>query len=341
MAIRWMTRRVPVLARTAAAAVVVLTVAACADTPSVSGAPDDGGAIGTEELTTLVVGLIPIVDVAPVFVGIKQGIFAAHGLDIRPEMAEGGAAIVPAVTSDSYQVGFSNNVSLIIGVSRGLPVKVVAAASGISPDSNARPAEAGYCAVVAAPDSDIAGPADLAGETIAVNTVNNIGDVTIRAALEDDGVDPDTVSFIQMGFAEMPAALDSGSIEAGWLCEPFLTTVLDAGAVPLLDNYARTDPDLGVASYFVATSWAKANPDLVTAFAAAVRESMDYARANPDAVRAAILDYTRVDADTADRMTLPDYPTDFNEQSLQTLIDLSERDGLLGGPVTLDGLLQP
>lgn len=291
------------------------------------------------DLTPLTVGLIPIVDVAPVFIGIEQGFFADHGLEIKPEMADGGAAIVPAVTSNSYQVGFSNNVSLIIGVSRDLPVELVAAGVGISPESRAGHEDAGYCTVVSGPDSGIESVADLSGQTIAVNTINNIGDVTIRAALEAEGVDTSTVSFSQMGFAEMPAAIDSGSLKAGWLCEPFVTTAIDGGAKPILNNYSSTDENLGVASYFVASDWASENPDLVSAFQDAIRESMAYAQENPDAVRAAILEYTRVDEDTAERIGLPDFPTEFNEGSLQKLIDLSEADGLLGGPVTLEDLL--
>lgn len=315
------------------AAGLALVLAACGQGGS-SEAPTPAGSTGG--LTSITVGLMPIVDVAPVFVGIEQGFFESHGLQIQTEMADGGAAIVPAVTSNSYQVGFSNNVSLIIGISRGLPVQLVAAASGISPASTGP--DTGYCAVVSAPGSEISSPADLAGTRVAVNTLNNIGDVTIRAALADDGVDGSAVSFLQMGFTEMPAALDSGSIEAAWLCEPFLTTVLADGALPLLDSYARTDPTLGVASYFVATDWAEANPEVVDAFRAALRESMEYARANPDAVRAAILEYTRVDEGIAEQMTLPDYPSELHDESLQRLIDLADQDGLLGGPVSLDDL---
>ncbi|WP_406019719.1 ABC transporter substrate-binding protein [Nocardioides sp. NBC_00850] len=65
----------------------------------------DESAGGATEIT---VGVIPIVDVAPIYLGVEKGFFKEEGLDVNLELAQGGAAIIPAVASGQYQFGFSN-----------------------------------------------------------------------------------------------------------------------------------------------------------------------------------------------------------------------------------------
>src|SRR3712207_5065760 len=73
----------------------------------------------------LTVGVVPIADVAPLYLGREEGFFAAEGLDVQPEVAPGGAAITPAVLDGDLQFGFSNTVSLLIAASSGRPVRIV------------------------------------------------------------------------------------------------------------------------------------------------------------------------------------------------------------------------
>jgi len=88
---------------------------------------DDEGGGGSEGggPETLQIGLIPIADVAPVFLGINKGFFAEQQLELEPQFAAGGAAITPAVLSGDFDIGFSNTVSLLIASSQGLPVQIV------------------------------------------------------------------------------------------------------------------------------------------------------------------------------------------------------------------------
>ncbi len=312
----------------AIAAALALAVTACGGGGASSGSDGD-------KTTKLTIGLIPIVDVAPLYLGIQEGYFKEEGIELEPVLAAGGAAIVPAVTSNSYQIGFSNNVSLIIGVSKGLPLQMVAPGVGISPDTRSSNPNAGYCSVITSADSLVKSAADLPGRTVAVNTLNNIGDVTITAALEAEGIDPSGVKFTELPFPDMPAAVEQNRVDAAWACEPFVTRLMDNGGRPVLDNYGKTDPNLSVASYFASKQWAAQNPEVVAGFKRALQKSMAYAAENPEAVRKVLPEYTSIDADTAARIGLPDFPTEFNEGSLEKLIQYSEKQGLLGGPVTV------
>ena len=76
----------------AIAIVCMAFVAACGDD---EGGGGGGGGGDTAEVTTLKVGVIPIADVAPLYLGVEQGFFEEENLKIEPQLAEGGAAIVP------------------------------------------------------------------------------------------------------------------------------------------------------------------------------------------------------------------------------------------------------
>ena len=215
-----------------AATAATLVLAACGGT---SDAGSEGSGAEDGELTPVTVGVIPIVDVAPIYLGVEKGFFEDEGLDVTPELAQGGAAIVPAVVSGDYQFGFSNLTSLLVASSKGLPLKAVAAGNF----TTGEPGE-DFGAVVVPEDSKIKDAADLEGKTVAVNTLNNIGDTTIRKVVEEAGGDDGDVEFVELGFPDMPAAVDGGQVDAAWIVEPHLTVALEQGAKVVASNFAET-----------------------------------------------------------------------------------------------------
>ena len=75
----------------------MLVALACVAGMTACGGDDDGGGGGGDGggPTTLKVGVIPIADVAPLYLGIDKGFFEEQQLTIQPQLAEGGAAITP------------------------------------------------------------------------------------------------------------------------------------------------------------------------------------------------------------------------------------------------------
>ncbi|WP_406334697.1 ABC transporter substrate-binding protein [Streptomyces sp. NBC_00203] len=315
-----------------------LAVGAFLVATSACGSSDGGGASDKNSssggTTTVKVGVIPIVDVAPLYLGQKEGFYSKRGLKLSMTTANGGAAIVPGVVSGQFQFGFSNVTSLMLAQSQNVQVKAIAngvASTGVSGKD--------FGAVVVKKGSSLKSAKDLEGKKVAVNTLKNINETAVRESVRKAGGDPDKVKFVELAFDQMPAALDKGQIDAAMAVEPALTTMLGQGATQIAWPLVDAAPDLTVAMYFTSTSYASKNPDVVKKFQEATAESLAYADAHPDEVRQIVATYTQVPATVLAKVILPKWPAEANRSSIEALEKLSETDGLFKTAPDLDKLL--
>jgi NitT/TauT family transport system substrate-binding protein len=318
-----------------AALVVACLVAAIA---CGGGGGGSGGQGESAKPVTLKVGVIPIVDVAPLYLGREKGFFRTEQLTIQPQPAEGGAAIVPSVVSGDDQIGFSNATSLIIAASRDLPVQIIA--QGVT--GGAKPtAKQAYDAVLVKRNSPIRSPQDLEGKTVAVNTLQNVGPLTINNALQRSGADPKAVKYVEVPFPDMNAALATGRIDAAWMVEPFVTQGRSQGARPILFPFEQTAPRLTVATYFTTKSYAAKNAGVVNRFVRAMNRSLRYAQSHPDEVRRIVRTYTKIPAAAAQRMVLPHWQADLGRPTIEKTAKLAQQYGFTKSPANLDELIRP
>ncbi|MCD5316483.1 ABC transporter substrate-binding protein [Kineosporia babensis] len=298
------------------------------------GSDDEPGQTGADGTTKLSVGVIPILDVAPIYLGIEQGFFKEQGLELELQKAQGGAAIVPAVVSGQYQLGYSNTTSLLIAASQGLSLKVVANGN----NSTGEPGK-DFGGVVVPENSPIRSAADLAGKRVAINTLQNINTTTVNKVVRDDGGDPSKISYTELAFPEIPAAVANGDVDAGQVVEPFLTIAQQQGMRVIASNFAQTDPKLNVGMYFTSQQYASQNADVVEKFATAMKQSLNYADDNPEAAREILSSYTEIEPEIREAVTLPQWPEQIDTNSVQVLSDLALQDGLIEEQPDLTELL--
>jgi NitT/TauT family transport system substrate-binding protein len=299
------------------------------------GSDDDPAATSTPgQPDKVTVGVIPILDVAPIYLGQKRGFFKDHNIELELKQAEGGAAIVPAVVTGDYQFGFSNTVSLLLAQSETLPVKVVA--NGVNSTGEDGKDFAG---LFVRADSPIRTPKDLEGKKVAANTLQNVVDTSVRASVREDGGDPEKVNFTVLPFPDQPAALQNGQVDAIFVVEPFQQAAIAQGARKIASSYVDVAKNLCVALYFTSEDLLAQNPDLVKRFTAAMQESLSYANDNPDEAREIIGTYTKIAPDIIQKATLPKWPADINRESVETLARLAKQDQTLTNPVDVDKLL--
>ena len=164
-----------------AALLVTVTVggtAAASTTPPADSEPAASEAAGTEaaatigelEQTDITLGLIPIADVAPVFIALERGIFEDYGLNVTTEFAAGGAAAIPALQSGDIDMAWSPTPPVIVQISNaGVPL--VGVYGMPNPDWVIGTTEAGKTCK------------DMAGQDVGVDSINGARSIALRSML--------------------------------------------------------------------------------------------------------------------------------------------------------------
>jgi NitT/TauT family transport system substrate-binding protein len=282
----------------------------------------------------ITVGVIPIVDVAPIYLGVKNGYFKEQGLDVAIESGAGGAALIPGVASKSYQFAFSNVVSIMIARDKGLDLKVVT--NGVS-TSGSRTND--YAGIVVRGDSPVKDAKGLSGQRVSSNTLGNIADTATRAAVEKAGGTPATIKFSEIAFPSALPALENKQVDAVYLVEPFLTGALAKGHRVVSYLYAELDPNMDISSYFTTAEYARSNPEMVKKFQAAMNKSLQFAQQNPNEVRAIVATYTKIPPEVLAKIVLPKWRTDINRDGLKIIGAAAHKYGALSAEPKLDSLL--
>lgn len=307
----------------AAFAITALALTGCSS-GSLSGdtSTPNGGGDGSGDLTPVTVGLLQIAPHAAVQLGIDEGIFEKHGLDVSIQLGQGGAALLPAVSSGSIQFAVGNPLSILVAASQGLDMRTIA---GYSYQDLGVPASG----LVVRADAGIDSWADLAGKTVAVNAVNTLGDLGTMGLVEADGGDPKAVTFTEIAFPDQLAQLEQGNIDAAWIPEPFISAALATDGMTYLGNTFDVIPGLYSTVTFTSGAYAEANPEVTKAFAEAITEVTEFAMANEDLNREAIVAYTGMPAEVVDTITLEELSGSLDPAIFEELSALALKFGFL------------
>lgn len=231
---------------------------ACGSTQSQPpAATSDGSA--NEQLQTIRLGYIPIIIFAPLYVGIERGYFADEGITIDLNTIQSTNDAVVQLASGNFDVIFAGgNAGLFNAIERGLQFKVIA------PMHSESPPVATPLVISAARTDEITRIADLEGKTIAVNGIGAAIEYWVDQALAQDGLTMDDIELTALRFPDMPAALESGSIDAAVITEPLVTINEDAGVVAVL---SEDFIDGFTATYVLSgETWLTENPEAARGF---------------------------------------------------------------------------
>jgi NitT/TauT family transport system substrate-binding protein len=316
----------------------VLAVLACAALLGAcgGGGEEEAGGGASGETVSLKVGVIPIADVAPLYVGIRQGFFKEENLDIKPTLAEGGAQIAAGTVGGSYDIGFSNVTSLLIAGSKDVPLQIIASGVNAGPKPTAKDA---FDAVIVK-DPAIKTAKDLEGKTVAVNTLQNVGPLSINRAMEKEGADYKTVKYVEVPFPETVAAVAEGRVDAGFVVEPFVSQGKAEGFRPLFYAFEEVAPSLQVATYFAARPYIEKNGEVIERFTRAIKKSLEYSQQNPEAVRKEVLEYTEIPPKAAKAMVLPQWQPELEMATIETTSQLAKKYGFLKAEPDLNELIK-
>ncbi|GLB69332.1 ABC transporter substrate-binding protein [Arthrobacter mangrovi] len=307
----------------AGGAIAALALTGCGSgSPSGSSEPGGSGAAASGGLQKVTVGVLPIAPSGAMQYGIDEGIFEKHGLDVELQTGQGGAAMLPAVSTGTMNFAVGNPLSVMTAVDKGLDMKIV---TGYS---NSKAEGEDINAVVVKADSGIESFADLAGKTTAVNTLKTQGDLTIMESAAIDGGDPKALKFSEMPFPDMEAQLERGNVDAIWIPEPFQAKALANKDYKLLGYpNQKALPGLPTMVTFTSGSFASENPGIVSDFKAAVTETLAAAEADPEGVRAVLPDFMGMDESVAKGLKMETFDADLPTEVLGDMGKLTVKYG--------------
>jgi NitT/TauT family transport system substrate-binding protein len=264
------------------------------------------------ELMPIKVSLIPILDFAPLYLGMQEGIFEKHGLEIEIEELFSSPGLVSSVTSGASDIATTSATQGVTGISNGLPVKIVSNGS-FSPSE-------GNTEILVLPDSPIQGFADLAGKTVSTVALQGLFHLGTLSAVENAGGDPATVNAIPGQQPELADALVARRVDAIVIQEPFLTQFLrDYGFRSLGNPYADLGYSIPAGVWITSIEQSENEPEKMRRFRAAMVEANEYARNNPDAVKEIVPTFTSLTADQVAGISLPIFDGNLPQESLTAM----------------------
>jgi len=196
------------------------------------------------EVVTVRVGIERIASLAPLYIADANGYFEDAGIDLQIENVTSGQDAIPLAATGQLDVvvaGFSAGMFNAIGA--GLDVSVVGAVNVASGDLETSPSS--LMVSKALYDSgEVTSVDDLAGRDVAaVGGVGSSGGYLVGQVLGTGGLTLDDVNIVNIAIPDVPAALESGAIAAGWTSAPFNTLAeRDGIAVTLAVPEAGTTP---------------------------------------------------------------------------------------------------
>lgn len=315
-------------AASVAALGLTMTLAAC-------GGGGEAAAPGeAEDMTTLNLGTLPIAASAAINVGIEEGIFEKHGLDIQIDSGQGGAATLPAVTTGDIDLAVGNPLTVLLADTQGLDVQLVAGYS------NSRAEAPDTTALVVPEDSDIQDAADLAGARVAINTLTSGGDLNAMEAVEQAGGDPSTIDFVEVAFQDTIPQVEQANVDAGWLVEPFLSQALANGHRVASWHYLESIPG-GQPTMIVYGSdqFVEENPEVVENFRTALDETLQMVQEDPNLVRDLLPDLMDMPEEVAANLELDDFDAELNAEGIQSIADLMVTHGFTEQEPDVQGLI--
>lgn len=197
-----------------------------------------------------------------------NGIFTKHKLNVTLVPVKSGSAGIAALQGGSTDVAFVSPQALLTAIQQGVGMQI------ISDSGETTKASQG---LIVKKGSSITGAADLKGKTVAVNDLGGTAVTLVKNWASAAGVDPTSLKFVALGFADIEPAVVNGKVDVGAVGAADVQRIKAAGGTsignPTFDGVGATPNAL----YAVSSSWLSSHEDVAKAFTAAMQEAADFA----------------------------------------------------------------
>jgi NitT/TauT family transport system substrate-binding protein len=285
--------------------------------------------------TTITVSAEPGLADAPLYLGIKDGLFRGAGIHLvvrsYPTVKQEVAHLAKGTTDIAF--GDYADVFYTSQLPKTEHLSIVADGYDCAPN---------MLQILTLPQDNISSPADLKGMSIGVPEPDVMSEGSPRApvpyseeelaawgVLQNNGVDPIHVHWVASppGLSLLNALLAgpaNGGVAAIVATEPDIYTAeQQLGAVPLLDicGGSASNTGLPLDGYFTTQNFAASHPAALTAFRSALEQAQADATSDTSSVDSYLTQDVSIDPMTAALVSAGTYPTTTSANNLQRVAD--------------------
>lgn len=249
----------------------------------------------------------------------EQGFFKNAGLNTNFQAMANGEAVTLAVAGNAIDIGCGEAISLILAFRKGVPITIVGAAGMQTPKT-------AIGMLFARNDFPATSGRDFDGKTLAVVGLNGFAQMGTQQWIDKTGGDSKTVKFVQLAGAQIGVALQDGRVDGAFVPEPFVTPVKKVARV-VANSMAAVAPQFMTSAHFTTVAYAKSHADEIRKFQSVLRQTADWANANPDQTALILERIAHVTPETLQNATRAVYANSLNPQYLQPMIDVAAKYG--------------
>ncbi|MGY4830643.1 ABC transporter substrate-binding protein [Sphaerotilaceae bacterium SBD11-9] len=224
---------------------------------------------------------LPGGDKSFVYAGLKEGFFAAEGLEVSIVPGRGSADAITKVGSGAADVGFGGISALMMAAAEsGVPVKAVMSLYSKQPD-----------ALFTTKGSGISSLKGAEGKTVATSTFSS-SNTLWPVILEANGIDPSKVKLLKVDPATLAPMLAQGRVDAtiNWVTVgPAFDSVLkQAGKELVVLPWSAAGLDGYGWSVMAGDKIIKERPEVLKRYLRALNKALQFAIANPEKAAAGL-----------------------------------------------------
>jgi NitT/TauT family transport system substrate-binding protein len=302
------------------AAALLAAAAAPALAQNASPAPAQG-------LQKVRIGTLKMAALTDVWVAKQAGIFAKNGLDAELVEFRSGNEAIAAQRGGHVDIVLSIPGTAMTANERGFDLVLIAQ----NETAHTAPPDAG--ALIVRKDSGLKSVADLAGKTFALSNTHSQLQVAVEEVLKKHGVNPASVTFMEIPFSSHPGALKSGQIDVSVAIDPWTTQLRTSDYAKVLAwDYVESLPGQPIGAWYARSDFIRGKRDVVDRFARSIRDAIQYMNADTERAKGNVAAYTGLNAAFLKDMPLNRWSYEIDPATWQGVADMMHASGELQKP---------
>ncbi len=240
------------------------------------------------------IGYLPVNVMLPVYSD-RAGFWKEAGLNIELYRAQGGPAILQALTSGDVPIGDVGIGPAILSAGRGLPFYFLTLASVMTPD---HPLDR----IMVKKDSPIRTFKDLKGKTLAIPQKGTQPDAALGAAAKVFGLAKSEINLVPIPYPNMPQVLEQGQVDAIYPFPPSDTIAEVSFGARTIAETSDFIPYVGFTTLAVRRDFADSNPQIIERLVRGAITGQRWINDNPAISKQAANDFLKIPAEVGPKV---------------------------------------